>query len=386
MFNTGSYNVISSDGNSYVDVFVRNISTNQTFRASTSATGVAPNNNSSGAAISETGRYILFNSYATNLIDGTTVSSTNQQLYLRDTKTNTTTLLSQNSSGQVADNAVVGLDISSDGRFVLLSSAATNLGPIITNTGANLFILDRSDNSFTVLNKKDDGTLPTGDVTRAQISCDGSLVVFQTNQHLITSAPGSSHTDSYLLDRRAGNKLTNLTGSTNGAGLDPSISCNGNYIGIFDEATNISVSSGPSGDGNYHAYIYDRIDGSWVIADQSSSGTLGSPGAFNYYDPQNTSYEFSIIDNGIAAFSSTATNLTTTSNGGYQQIYIHKLQTGSTELVTQTSAGAAGNRLSRIPYISNDGKLVSYTSASTNLVTQSDTNNYADAFMSQTGY
>jgi len=383
-FDSSASNLVSSDTNNQNDIFERNLASGVTTRVSVSSSGVQANASNIVNAVSRTGRYILFRGGASNLIDGSTISSSYYQLYMRDTATNTTTLISQNSSGDPANNNVDGLDVSSDGRFVLLDTAATNLGPTVTNTGNNLYMFDRDTGTFTILNKAYDGSLPntTSWTPFGHMSCDGSLVAFQSAANLTTTS--SSHVDIYLLDLRSGNHLTDLTASANTAALDPTISCNGDYVGLLSAADNLDTSITDTSMNNYHAYAYNRVNGTFSVVDQSSSGTAGNLGIL-YYPLSGSEQYMGLGDNGVAVFQSPATNLVSGVTSGHRDVYVHSLATGATELLSRNSSGTEGDADSTAPTISVDGKIAAYPSNATNLVA-GDTNGYPDAFTSETGY
>jgi hypothetical protein len=380
-FTSVGYDVISSDTNNKADVFVRNLQTNTVALASISTSGVQGNSDSAFGVISETGRYVLFKSSSSNLVDGTTISTAHQQLYMRDTIANTTTLLRQNASSTPANADILPDSVSVDGRFVLFETTATNLGPSVTNSNStNLYMLDRSDSSFTILNYASDGSLPdTNDLTpMGKMSCDGSLVVFQSAYLTTTS---STHSDIYLLDRRAGSKLIDVTTSANSSVQSPSISCNGDYIGFASYATNLDAASGPT---SYirHAYVFDRINSAFTMVDKTSTGVEGND------DVPCTIYTscVQISDNGIAAFPSGALNLISGVGSTGAQVYIRSVDSGAIELLSRNSSGTEGNNNSVNPTISTDGSIVGYGSNATNLVSLTDANNFTDAFTSLTGY
>jgi hypothetical protein len=382
-FSTAANDAVASDTNSEEDVFVRNLNAHTTTRVSVSSSGVQANGPNVVTAISRTGRYIVFYSTATNLIDGTTVSSSDDQLYVRDTTSNTTTLVSQNSSGTVANGYAIGGNISSDGRFITFLSNATNLGVTVTNTTPNLYLLDRSTGTFSIVNTATDGSLINDASVSPQgaMSCDGSLIVFESGAHLVVSDPAPSHVDIYIRDLRSGNTLTDLTKNANQAAGAATISCNGDYIGFSSKAYNLDPAFTTS-TARDHAYVYDRVSGTFTLADQSTAGTIGSSNigctVFAVGCVQ-------ISDTGIVVFPSTSSNLTSFSTS-VSQIYVHNLGTGVTDLLSQYSTPAAGNLASSNPTISTTGSVAGYGSYSTNLVSTTDTNSYVDAFTSLTGY
>lgn len=368
-FTTDSNLIVHDDTNGLRDVFLRNLVTEETKRINLSSSGVLANGDSYAEGISRTGRYVAFESVASNLIDGTTITSSVPQVYLRDTVDQTTYLLSQNASGQLENGTYyIVTDISSDGRFVLLRSNATNLDPAVTSSGDYLYMLDRDSDTYTALNTAADGTLPPGSISPyGHMSCDGSMVVF--SGYGLTE-PDSGHDDIYLLDRRAGNKLTDITYIANGAALDPTISCNGDYIGFYSEADNLDATTDHSMH-LYHQYVYDRINNTFTILDQSADGTTWS--GLDIYELYSTPN--SISNNGLVAFPA---------NDG-TQIYIRDISNGNLEVLSKNSSGVAGDGSSRYPSITSDGSLVLYNSQSDNLLT-GDSNGVEDIFTSLTGY
>jgi hypothetical protein len=370
VFDSSASTLVASDTNAKNDVFIRNRATNTTSRVSISSLGVQSDRPSMANAVSETGRYVLFTSQATNLIDNSTISDTYAQLYIRDTMNSTTTILSENASSALANGNTAGLDVSSDGRFVLFSSTATNLGPTITNTGySNIFVLDRDSDTFTLVNAPASGSLYNIQTSYAQMNCDGSLIVFESGADNLTipATTPSGHNDVFLADRRDGYKVTAITAAANSAALRAEISCNGNYIGFVSKASNLDSNLTDTSMNEYHAYVYDRIDDTFLVVDQSSSNITANTGVM--YGLSGT-MELKISDTGLAAFKSPATNLVGAATSGVDNIYIRNLKTGTTELISRDNGGSEAN---------------SYRSSATNLVS-GDTNGYPDIFASETGY
>lgn len=386
-FYSSATNILSSGGGS--GLFERDLAAGATIRINVSTAGNI--DSASGSAklqsVSASGRYILFSSTGTNLIDGTTISSSNMQLYLRDTVASTTTLISQSLSGAVANGITNSLGVSSDGRFVTFSSNSTNLSSGVTDGYGHLYMLDRVNSSLSVLDRKTDGTLGLGSTSwypDGAMSCDGSMVVFNYPSNLIVGDTSSNHVDVYLLDLRGGaSKLTNLTKTFNDAVMGPSISCNGDYIGFKSQGTNIDPSISVTATYNvYRPYVYDRVNGAYHLAAVSTSGTSSNTTTCGTIADAAPCVRLS--DTGLAAF--TANDSSFTGNSG-PQIYLRDVNSGTTQLVSQNSSGIAanGSYAMAVPYISEDGRMIAYSSDATNLVS-GDTNGYNDVFTSLTGY
>jgi hypothetical protein len=381
VFANADNGVVSGDNNNATDVFVRDLVNNTVTRASVSTTGVSGNQPSFQPAISQTGRYVVFSSTASNLIDGRTITSSYAQMYMHDMAGGTTTLLSEVSAGTYANSNVSPTDVSADGRYVLFRSYATNLGPTITNgTHNNVFLLDTAASTVIWVNAQASGGTGYGnDTYGAQMSCDGSFIVFDSIGSYL-GATGSSHIDVFLLDRRGGNTLTNITASGTGAALYPKISCNGNYIGFQSSSTNLD----PLSTGGYHAFLYDRINSQFKVVDQNSSGSLANVPMVYLFSNQAF---ISLDDTGDVAFQSTATNLDTAATSGAAEVYLRNTAAGTTELLSRDSSGTAANSAgtgSTQPTISSAGKKAAYNSDANNLIS-GDTNSAADVFVSDTG-
>jgi dipeptidyl aminopeptidase/acylaminoacyl peptidase len=383
VFHSDATNILSSGGSG---IFERNLTTGATVRVNMSTASAIDNGGSGGILlkVSATGRYILFMTDGTNLIDGTTTSGV--QLYLRDVTASTTTLISQTPGGTVSNGTGRNaLGVSSDGRFVAFTDNATNLDSGATDGYGHLYMLDRISNTLSVIDRKTDGTIASGNPTWTpwgSMSCDGSLIVFQEANNLIVGGTNTGHTDVYLLDRRGGaDKLTNLSVSADYAAAMPSISCNGDFVGFESLATNLDPSiSVTYGSTKWRPYIYDRVNNSYHFAAVTTSGTATTAATCGTSASNVACIQLSDI--GLGIFSTSDSTLT--GDSGYQ-VYLRDIYAGTTELVSKASGGTAGNNGSDISTVSADGTITSYQSNATNLVS-GDTNGYRDIFTSLTGY
>ena len=98
-----------------------------TNRVSLGSLGNEGNDFSCCPAMSADGRYVAFESYATNLL--LTDTNNRQDIFVRDTLMSTTTRASVDSAGNQADDDSFFTAMSADGRFVVFSSFASNLVP-----------------------------------------------------------------------------------------------------------------------------------------------------------------------------------------------------------------------------------------------------------------
>src|SRR4028118_838518 len=114
---------------------------------SVDSAGNLGNSFSSQPSISADGRFVAFSSDASNIVPGDTNS--NPDVFVRDTLTNTTTRVSVDSAGNQANSNSSDASISADGRFVAFFSAGTNLVPGDTNNRNDIFVRDTLTNTTT---------------------------------------------------------------------------------------------------------------------------------------------------------------------------------------------------------------------------------------------
>jgi Tol biopolymer transport system component len=117
-------------GNPSGGVFRRDLETKTTERISVGEGGEPENAASFAPAISASGRYVAFTSFASNLVPGDTNEQSGvavRDIFVRDAVTKTTTRVSVSSSGEQSNSQSQAAAISGDGRFAAFQSQATNL-------------------------------------------------------------------------------------------------------------------------------------------------------------------------------------------------------------------------------------------------------------------
>ena len=142
-FHSDMTNLVRGDTNGVFDIFVHDLVTGKTQRVSVSTTGRQSNAESGGGeSFSAGGRYLAFSSLATNLvaIDRNDITD----VFIRDLQKNRTRLVSLGMHGQGDDASWVGLGaaFTHDGRYLLFASWAANLVPDDTNGVADVFVRD----------------------------------------------------------------------------------------------------------------------------------------------------------------------------------------------------------------------------------------------------
>jgi hypothetical protein len=134
-------NLVAGDTNGSSDVFVRDLQLQTTERVSVDSGGTQGNGYSHLPSISADGRFVAYESNAPNLVAGDTNGA--GDVFVRDRQGGTTERVSVDSGGGQGDGASNRPDISADGRFVAFESEATNLVAGDTNGWIDCFVRDR---------------------------------------------------------------------------------------------------------------------------------------------------------------------------------------------------------------------------------------------------
>jgi Tol biopolymer transport system component len=147
LFASDSTDLVANDTNDVDDVFIKDRQTGQVIRASVSTSGAEANGVSWPGSITPDGRWVVFQSYATNLV----ASDTNGKadLFVFDRLTRRTVLISRTMGGGAANGDSFGSSISADGRFVTFESDARDLVPNDFNNARDIFLVDRQTNTTT---------------------------------------------------------------------------------------------------------------------------------------------------------------------------------------------------------------------------------------------
>jgi PKD repeat protein/Tol biopolymer transport system component len=172
-------NLVAGDTNGVSDIFVRDLASARTTRVSSNSDGLQANGDCARPSISGDGRYIVFESAATNLVAG----DTNDQvdIFLHDVQTGETTRMNLASDGSQADAGSCCATISSDGRLVVFTSEATNLVAGDTNGVADIFLHDRIGETTVRISRPDPGSEADAASAAAAMDADGSFVAFESS-------------------------------------------------------------------------------------------------------------------------------------------------------------------------------------------------------------
>ena len=145
-FESEATNLVGGDTKGKRDIFFRDTQTGQTTRVSVrSITGTEANGDSYGPSISSDGRYVAFQSKATNLVEGSDANGGDPDIFVHDRDTGQTTRVSVSAVGVQGDDLSRAPSISSDGRYVAFDSVASNLVGDDNNGMLDVFVRDRGE-------------------------------------------------------------------------------------------------------------------------------------------------------------------------------------------------------------------------------------------------
>ena len=176
-----------------------------TERVSVDSAGIQANgkssNGSSIATISADGRFVAFDSWATNLVAGDTNEL--RDVFVHDRQTGTTERVSVASDGTQANGGGGWPAISADGRFVAFYSGASNLVPGDTNGWEDAFVHDRQTGITERVSVASDGTQGNSWSKSPAISADGRIVAFISDATNLVPGDTNGVDDIFVHDRGA---------------------------------------------------------------------------------------------------------------------------------------------------------------------------------------
>lgn len=269
LFSSSASNLVAGDTNHAPDLFLYDAVLAQTVRVSVGSGGVQAQ---AGAGpiggISNDGRYVVFDSTATNLGD----SSGRRHVYLHDRELNTTVALTERDFGISGDSA--NPRISADGRYVVFDSA-TPFDDDDNNGTRDVYRLDRQSNTFALISVSTDGRIGNAESFEPQLSADGNSVAFLTWASNLV--PGDSNNYSDLLLRRVDSgTLQRVSLTATGAELldfpqlaNAALSADGRYVlfNLYKPATADDTNDGIDG------YRFDSQSGSLLRVTLTSDGS-----------------------------------------------------------------------------------------------------------------
>jgi tricorn protease-like protein len=202
-FRSDATNLVANDTNNNSDIFVRDRASGVTRRVSVDSDGDQANGDSILPAISADGRFVAFSSEASNLVGGDTNNLAD--IFVHDRQNDETVLIvgpAEFSTG--SGIIIVAPSISPDGDFVGLRSNADDLVPGDTNNSFDTFLVDRGSATAERSSVSTSEAEGNSDSSRPSISSDNRFVVFSSIATNLVSGDTNGFEDVFVRDRDEG--------------------------------------------------------------------------------------------------------------------------------------------------------------------------------------
>jgi hypothetical protein len=369
-FRSLASNLVAGDTNRVVDVFVWDRRLDVTERVSVGPNGRQANGESGTSWISAGGRFVAFESNASNLVAGDTNGL--GDVFVWDRKLKETQLVSVGPSGRQADGNSGGGAVSAGGRFVTFDSMASNLVAGDTNGLGDVFVRDRKLKDTQLVSVGPNGRRANGHSYGVSTSATGRFVTFYSHASNLVEGDTNRRSDVFVRDRRL--KVTRRVSvgpndrQANGPSLASSISPDGRFVSFHSNASNLVA-----GDTNRRSDVFVR-DRKLKVTRRVSVGP-------NDRQPNGESDSSSISAGGrFVAFISLASNLVAGDTNGARDVFVRDRRLKVTRRVSVGPNGRQADNESYGPVMAGDGRSVLFWSYAANLVDR-DTNGAEDVFV-----
>jgi len=362
-FVSSASNLVTGDTNGSPDVFVHDRFTGDTTRVSVTSGGAQVTGPGTGRPrISGDGRVVTFHSEAADLVPGDTNEATD--VFVHDRSTGATRRVSVSSAAVQGNAPSLAPDISADGRFVTFQSTATNLVPGDTNNttagadphASDVFVHDRQTGATTRVNVSSATALTEGAQAQpgsvsggASISGDGTVVVFHSDAANLVAGDTNGTSDIFV-HNRAVSTTARVTAPVAGPHSSPSVSADGSAV-----AFTVSTGTSPAASS---VYVYDVGPRASTLAG-TKDGTVpdgtSDGGAIS-------------ADGRLVAFESTADDLVAGDTNGRSDVFVRDRTKGTTRLVSHALDATPGDHASSAPSIDASGRWIAFVSKAADLV------------------
>jgi Tol biopolymer transport system component len=270
------------------DVYILDVSSRRLELASISYSGAAANGGSSTPKLSHNGRYVVFESIASNLVPHRVPDCVT--LFLRDRRDGTTRAIVRASADHSRILCGNRPAMSDDGRIIAFESTSVELvdGVDENGQGADVYVADVSTGAMSRISVDNQGQQHAlGASVQATISGDARYVAFTSTACLDRVPPAGQQRPGgaacapqvYVRDRLAA-RTQPVMGSgrrwPNGPTFGPSISADGRYVAFASAATNIIRQHVRNAS---QVYLYDTKTEDSELVSRTPQGRPGNGGS-----------------------------------------------------------------------------------------------------------
>lgn len=391
VFQSRATNFVANDTNGRIDIFRKDLQTGAIIRVSvehpTDPDATADNDNVNSdcenARITPDGRYVVFESEAQDLVPNDSPGTLD--VFRRDIEGGTTIRISVDTAGNTSNGDSRNAAISNDGRYVIFESLATNLVPTDTNGVSDIFIRDTEFNVTTRVSVSTAGAQALDASFNPDISGDGLIAAFDSAASNLVTGDTNGTSDVFVRDWQSVAPITlrasvegpgNLDGNTldldnaDGVSTNPRLSGNGSRVVYLSSAPDIVPNDSNA---RIDVFVRDLILSASARASSSSQGTEGS---------QDCSAATISADGRWVAFQTNAPDLVGNDTNNASDIFLRDLFLGTTIRVSVATYGRESQPFfdSFNSSLSSDGRFVTFNSSAPNLA-PNDSNGTFDIFV-----
>ncbi len=393
-------------------VYVLNTSNNTHSVASLNAGGQPLTSTAQNPHINSDGRYVVFDSAAINAVPGDTNNTLD--VFLRDRVANTTQRVSIAGAVQGNGASTNGM-VSANGRFVAFESLASNLVPGDTNGKRDVFVRDMVGGAVIRISNRAAGAQTQADSFLKGFSDDGTRVLFTSTDPILPNGVGSAMKLWYLnltTGVYQGVPL-NVNGFFEGISevQPPRLSRDGIFVSFssaddqlvpndttvvdafvrnMNVGTILKYSLRSNGDpGTSSSYAQAVADGGVDLYFESNDRQMTAPTTLvgpieNYNRTAGTTVlavraaktnkngatnSLSMSGTGrYVVFASEMSNLIIGDSNLERDVFLWDRTTDAVTLLSQTAGGTIGDGFSQFPSISRDGSTVAFRTRAQNLI------------------
>jgi hypothetical protein len=341
---------------------------------SNSSTVNGGNHESNFPSVSADGSIIVYSSTSTNLIVNKTTTSI-ENIFMFNKSSGKTTLVTKGLNGNGGNRDSYHPAISGDGTIIAFTSCASDLLPgRVLNNHANLYTYNITSGITELITEGPGGTGVDNDCGWPSINYDGTAIAFESAASDVYTGftKKSTYYEIFVsyVDEFGIRNIISINNQSLGNSRYPSISANGKLITYLTDYGRLPDNS---------TSTYQNI----VVYDMDTEiNYLVSYGALFKGGNHPSSNPSISADGSTIVFASRATDmLWGTLTNINRNIFVCNLYTWEISLITRGSSGNGGNGYSSCPTINEDGTIITFYSAATDLVPGITTNGKENIFM-----
>lgn len=371
-FSSDSKELVGGETDAYFDVFLWSRETSSLECVSIEPAAAAPFGDALFPAMSADGDKIVFSVRSNQAGSPPEDPGGREILYLRTRSQKRTELLIRGVDGALPNGSSRLPSISADGRWIVFQSLATNLTEVDFEGAApdrwNAYLHDLESGDTWLLSQTPEGRPGGGHSDYVTLSADGSTIAFQSDAPDLHPEDGNGRVDDIFIVDRArwveeGPSVPILASLAEGGGWPdernwiPTLSADGSRMAYESKAGNLTPGDG---NGTWDIFVFDRREGATHRVNLSESGVEGD---------LVTRYPAIASGGDWVVYQSRATTLMPGDANGTWDVFLQSSRSGALRVLSLTPDGRTGNGPSgsSCPSVSEDGRFVAFTTRATDL-------------------